>query len=430
MSDRAGGRTKRRMRFARHASMVCDRQLLPNIPGDRVNDCSKIRPQHRALVLFLAALGFAAASASTAAPAPASAELPLFAPDTSVIEASDELSWIIPFRVENRFPVGIYFDSLICEVQDLDPGETRGERLTVLDVSHVVNEATASAGEVFTFSYVAPAMAEHARLTFRLGLHRADKSRTTLTTVVEAMPGPVSRDHASQFLDVNGRRVEYVLFPAGRDSAPGLLLVHGRGGQARTMMRMALRLAPRGYTVMLVSMPGYGQSVGPVDLAGPSTVQSLGAALDRLEATPGVNPKRLAAWGVSLGAAAVTLLAQGRDDLRATIAESGFYDLWAIHRATKIPRLREDIVHEAGSDSGAWRDRSAALGPGKPEAIFILHGEKDDVAPAQQARGFAESLRARGADVESRFFPNSGHQLPPGEVMRTALEFLGRRLGR
>ena len=244
------------------------------------------------------------------------------------------------------------------------------------------------------------------------------------------MPGPFSRDHPSQFVTVNGRRVEYVVVPAGRDSAPGLLLVHGNGSNARKMLREARRLVPRGYTVLLVSMPGYGQSEGQPDFVGPSTVQALGAALDQLKAAHGVDPKRTAAWGVSRGAAAVTLLAQRRDDLRATVAESGFYDLWAVYRALKILGINETIVSEAGSDSAAWRERSAALNPGRPAAILILHGEKDVSVPAQQARGFAESLKARGADVETRFFPNSEHQLPPGEVMRTALEFLGRRLGK
>ena len=220
-----------------------------------------------------------------------------------------------------------------------------------------------------------------------------------------------------------------MLFPAGRDSVPGLLLVHGRGGHARTLLRMAMRLASLDYTVLLASMPGYGQSEGPADVVGPLTLQALGAALDQLKATPGVDAKRLGAWGIALGAAGVTLLSEGRGDLKATVAQSGIYDLWAVYRAMTDPSLREAIVRGAGSDSSAWRKRSAALNPGKPAAILILHGEKDAYVPALQAHGFAESLKARGADLETRFFPNSGHELPPGDVMRTAIEFLDRRLG-
>ena len=396
-----------------------------------MNDRPVSRSPLRFIALILAVLAFAPARSPAAAPKPVPASLPLptFTADSSRVEADDHLEWRINFAIANKFPVGIYCDSLVCVVQDLDPGETHAERTKVFDVSYIVSGVTVSAGDSNRLNYSSPAIVEHGRLTFRLGLHRADKSRTSLTTVIEAMPGPVSREHPSQFLTVNERRLEYVVFPAPRDSAPGLLMVHGRGGNARTMMRTALRIASLGYTVLAVSMPGYGQSEGPADVVGTLTVQALGAALDQLEATRGVNPKRIGAWGVSTGAAGVTLLAQGRADLKATVAESGFYDLWSVYRALKDSSLRESIVRGAGSDSSGWRARSAALNPGKPNSILILHGEKDLGSHAQQAHGFAESLKARGGDVETRFFPNAGHELPPGEVTRTAIEYLDRKLG-
>ena len=385
----------------------------------------------RIAVLLIASLCFSPARVPAAEPAPAAIELPTFSADTSAIEADEHLQWQISFTVVNKFTVGMYLDSLFCTVEDLDPGETRTERVTRLDVSHVVAGNSASAGDSYPFNYVAPAIAEHARLTFRLVISRADKTRNTLTTVIEALPGPVSRDHPSQFLTVNGRRLEYVMFRAPGDTtspSPGLLFVHGRGDNARTMMRRGMRLAGLHFSVMLVSLPGYGLSEGPPDVVGPPSVQALGAALDQLEKTRGVDPKRVCAWGMSTGAAGVTLLAQKRADLKATVAEAGFYDLWSVYRA--VPKeMRETIVKAAGSDSNAWRARSAAYGTGKPTAILILHGEKDAGVPVAQARGFAESLKARGVDVASRFFPNSVHELPLGEVMRTAVEFLDKRLG-
>jgi len=414
--------------------MLAWKVMLPArpAPGDPVNDRAMTRMLPCVLLLFVLAstLAPARAPAATPPPAPAAMELPIFKADSSTVEADDHLQWLIPFTIQNGFPVGVYFDSLFCTVEDLDPGETRAERVTTIDVSHVVAGNSASAGDLYAFSYVAPATAEHARLTFRLVVSRADKTRNSITTVVEAIPGPVSRDHPSQFLTVNGRRVEYVLFPAQGDTSspvPGLLFVHGRGQNARTMMRTAFRLAALHYTVMLASLPGYGQSEGPPDVVGPPSVQALGAVLDQLEKTRGVDPKRVGAWGVSTGATGVTLLAQKRPDIKATVAEAGFYDLWATYRA--LPEsMRETIVKGAGRDSSAWRARSAALGPGKPTAILILHGEKDAGVPVAQAKGFAESLKAKGVDVVTRWFPNSGHELPVGEVMRTAVEFLDKRL--
>jgi dipeptidyl aminopeptidase/acylaminoacyl peptidase len=354
--------------------------------------------------------------------------LATFQSDSASVQADDHLQWTIPFVIENKYAVGIYFDSLFCTVENLDPGETHTDRISVLDVSYIMAGNTLSAGDSYPFTYSGPSVVEHGRLTFRVAFHRADQSRNAISTQVEVMPGPVSQAHPSQFLTVNGKRVEYVAFPAVRESVPGVLLVHGRGANARTMMRVATRLASKDYTVLTVSMPGYGLSDGPADVAGPGTLKALGAALDQLKATHGVDPKRVAVWGVALGGAAATLLSQQRPDVHATISQSGFYDLWAVYRGMKDPALRDAIVRGAGSDSSAWKERSAALASGKPKALLILHGEKDTYIPAQQAHGFADAMKAGGVDVVTKFFPNSGHELAPGDVIRAAIEFLDRRL--
>jgi dienelactone hydrolase len=387
-------------------------------------------------MLALAAPLLAGALASQAAPARAPArapELARFTADTAVVEASSELQWVVPLHVVNRYPVGIYLDTMTCIVQDLDPGETHDGRYMALDASTLVRDRGVSAGDSVTLQYLVPATSEHARLLFRLSLHRMDNSRSVLLAAVEALPGPVSRDHPSQFLTVAGKRVEYVFFPSTKDSAknpaPGVLLVHSNGSHARKMMREAGRLSQRGFAVMLVSMPGFGQSDGPPDFAGPATSRALDAALDQLESTPGVDSKRIAAWGVSRGAGAVALLAERRSDVRAALVESGIYDLWAVYRATTNPEYQAVIVQQAGSDSSGWRERSAALAPGKPASILILHGERDPGVPVDQARGFAEVLKARGADVELRTFPFAEHRIAAGEVLRFALEFFQRRLG-
>lgn len=348
------------------------------------------------------------------------------------IEATPELTWVVSFTILNPLGVGIYPDSMSCTIEDLDPGETRAPRTSSLDLTPLLHTVeSVGAGDSAIFDCSVPATAEHARLTFKLHVRRADRVPYASTTVVEALPGPSSREHPSQFLEVAGRKVEYVLVPASGDTglAPGLMLVHGHAADARKMLRAALMFSARGYAVMLASMPGYGQSDGPPDFMGPATVKAMSAAFDRLKAAPGVDPKRLGLWGVSRGATVVTLLGQQRDDVAIVIAQSGIYDMWAAYRGTRIPGIRENMVNEIGRDSSAWRARSPALAAGKPGAAFlILHGEKDLNVPIQQARGFASALGARGVTVETRFIPEAEHQLPRGEVQRTVVAFLKRHL--
>jgi dipeptidyl aminopeptidase/acylaminoacyl peptidase len=158
---------------------------------------------------------------------------------------------------------------------------------------------------------------------------------------------------------------------------------------------------------------------------GPHTLAAAGAALDKLKRTPGVDSLHLGAWGISRGATVAAALASRRSDLGCVIAQSGMYDLQATYRGTKASGLREAIVAEAGSDSAGWKERSPIVRVASTHTpILILHGENDTTAPAEQAHGYAATLKAGGVAVESSFFPTSGHELPAGLVTRPILIFL------
>ncbi|MBI5710380.1 MAG: alpha/beta fold hydrolase [Candidatus Eisenbacteria bacterium] len=390
-------------------------------------------PAAAATVAVPAAAPVAAPAAPVAAPAtaPARATAAQFTADTSRITADEELHWTVPLRIRNRLDIGLYLDSLSLEVEDLGPGLTRVEPITVLPLQHMVRILPSlSAQQVGFIQYEGPAMAEHARLTFRLRAHDMEKNEYRLAAEVTAGPGPLSEKFPSRFLTVDGRKVEVVLIEAGGDSlVPGLLLVHGHGAHARRMLAQGLQLARRGYTTMLVSMPGYGLSQGPADFMGPATVGAAMAALDALRQTKGVDQARLGVWGTSRGATVAMELAARREDLKAVVAQSGIYDLWACFRGTQLPGFRETIVAEAGGDSAAWRERSPTLAAGKVHAaVLMLHGERDRNVPFGQAKAFAEALQARGVAVETKFFPEAEHQVPRPEAQKTTLAFLDREL--
>ena len=347
--------------------------------------------------------------------------------------ATEGLAWSVPFEIRNPTAYGIYADSLECEVESLDPGETRQPRTARMLLPGASTLISSLSGNtVAPFQYEMRAMAEHARLTFRLYTHQSTGRLSPLLARTEVWPGPTSARYPSRFIKVDGRTVEYLIVPAADSAAaPGLLLIHGHGSNARLMLGRAIQLSRRGYAVMVASAPGYGVSTGPADFGGPVTLKAMGAALDVLVKTPGVDPKRIAVWGVSRGAGVAALLAAQRSDLRCVIAQSGYYDLWAVHRTTASAGFRDSIVAEAGRDSAAWRARSAALAPaGAKTPVFILHGERDIRMPVAQARGYFAALKAAGVAAEARFVPEGGHGLAPQEVDRPALEFLARQLKR
>ncbi len=394
------------------------------------------RPSRLVAAAALLALALVAPALPGAAPAraagPAGPE-PVFTALDSVVTAGDNLHWEVRFTLHNTLPTGLYPDSLWCETEDLDPGQTRAPRKAFLDIQRLlVLVANVGANEETAFQLEGPAAFEHGWLDFHLLLHDMEKRPYALHTRVELRPGPASERYPSRFLTVDGRKVETVLVPAVREGktgpAPGVLLLHDDGENARKLLRSALYLSGRGYTVMLVSMPGYGLSEGEPDFMGPASVSAAQAALDELARTPEVDPQRLGAWGEGRGANLAMTLALRRPDLAAVVAESGIYDLWAAARADAA--IRKAIVAEAGGDSSAWRERSPALNKadGLKAAVLFVHGEQDARAPVAQARAFYEALGAAGKNVQAKFLPGGAQALPRNPVLMAAQAFLAKAL--
>jgi dienelactone hydrolase len=385
-------------------------------------------PQIAALLAALALAPVPAAAADSP-----SGRAPGFRVSPAEIVAGPSLTWEARFLIDNTQPIGAYVDSMACLMEDQDPGETHASRRQVQWIPAVVLATrSVSAGETSEFMYSAPAVFEKGQLTFTLFGHLGDGTHYTVSAGATVSPGPVSAEHPSTLIDVGGKKVECVFFASLRQGgAPGLLLVHGDGSNARRGLSTALSLASRGYSVMLVSLPGYGTSEGPADLSGPHTVAALGAALDRLKSSPGVDSTHVGAWGDDRGAGAVALLASQRRDLSAVVAQSGIYDLWAVYRGTRSSALKQAILDEAGRDSSAWRARSPSTRAGSIHApLLLLHAEDDETVPVDQARGFAAAVTAAGTPVETRFPTRGGHSISSGETYRDIFAFLTRQLGR
>src|SRR5436309_1729154 len=329
------------------------------------------------------------------------------------IRPNERFEWWATVQIMDPLREGIFSDSIQCEVEDLDPGETRTDRVQRLSGQDIVRLVpSVSAGDSAAFQFTSFATAEHARITFRVYLHDAQGKRWMASGSTEAMPGDFSLNNPSRFFERGGQRIEYVAIPplGFTPPWPALLLVHGHGSHARQLIPRALSLAERGYFVMTMSQPGYGQSQGPADLMGPVTQRAVEGAYDMLRRMPGVDSTKVAAWGISRGATAVALLAERRPSLRAANVQSGISDLLATYRSTKVDGFPDTIVREAGSDSAAWRARSPIFGCEKIKAsVLIFHGEEDPNVPAAQAHAFAQALKQRKAKFAAGFVPNQGH---------------------
>ncbi len=385
-----------------------------------------MRSLRPAALLLLALLGLSLLHAGVRADSPAT---PALSADADTVRAQDGASWSVPFRIQNPLGSGFFTDSVRMQVTNLDRGETNAPREHVMRFDALARlMEPVDAGGVKTYECTLPATCERARLTLLVDGHVGERSFSLRRTVI-ADGGPLTDAYPSTIVTVAGRAVELVRVPADGDGPrPGVLLVHGAGSHARLLLHLANRMAQRGWNVMLVSQPGYGLSQGPADFAGPATLRALGVALDSLEAMPGTDRERLAAWGVSRGATAVLLLAAQRPDIGSVVSESATYDLWATYRQASADD-RRTLVAEAGRDSAAWRARSPLVAADKLAAtVLVLHGAKDEVAPVEASRAMAMALTAHGGHVERGEAASGSHRLNPRDGSRLALEFLARRL--
>lgn len=244
----------------------------------------------------------------------------------------------------------------------------------------------------------------------------------TLTARADLVPVPLAPFHYAP-----GREA-VLAAPAGPGPHPALLILHPHGGSARAMAWAAREAADHGLMGMAVSQPGFGGSKGERDHAGPDSQAAALAAVDYLRGHPAVDPGRIAVWGISLGALLGGLLAARSPDIAAAVLQAGPYDVqWQLERGPDPQRW-----HAGGPVTAAQvaLRNLVVQAAGIRCPVLLVHGEQDDVAPAEHAHRLAARLRGLGRPVELAIYAGHGHGLPPGRVWRQdLLPFLGKHLG-
>jgi pimeloyl-ACP methyl ester carboxylesterase len=137
---------------------------------------------------------------------------------------------------------------------------------------------------------------------------------------------------------------------AGR---PVVVMAHGLGGTKDSgLLPFAEGFAQAGLDAFLFDYRGFGGSAGTprqvVSLA--DQVDDYRAAMTAAAALPGVDPRRIVLWGISLAGGHVFSAAAGRDDVAAVVAAVPLVDGMAAAR------------HALGSHTGRELLRSSVLG--------------------------------------------------------------------
>jgi len=349
--------------------------------------------------------------------------------EQDTLRADDQLQWTPLIMVINTGTRGLYVDSLWLEVRAASGKTSRFDLQTL-----VRGLAPISVGDSSLIRLNIPADVERGTATLVMVAHDGDQTRVrdTARLVIDGGALDAHVSHRSRAAD---RMVEWIRVPAEPSAvpaagAPGVVLVHGEGGDARGLLRTARLLSSQGFAVVCVSLPGAGGSDGPVDFMGPASRRAVLLALDSLAASPSVDREHLGIWGVSAGASVALLAALERPSLSGVVAQSANYDLFSSYRRMVGTPLAAELARSVGTDSSEWKSRSPLPTALSVKArVLVLHGDADTVAPVSEARDFAARRFALGLPGSEQFLKSQPHDLPRGAAQRHALAFLRDALG-
>ena len=123
----------------------------------------------------------------------------------------------------------------------------------------------------------------------------------------------------------NGKSIFGWFVPLNQETkGPAVVLLHGWGGNAETLLPLALPLNKAGFAVLMMDSRCHGRSDEDSFSSMPRFAEDLGHAIDWLKCRENIDPSRVAVVGHSVGAAACLLSASRRADIAAVVSIAAF----------------------------------------------------------------------------------------------------------
>jgi dipeptidyl aminopeptidase/acylaminoacyl peptidase len=193
----------------------------------------------------------------------------------------------------------------------------------------------------------------------------------------------------------NGKRLAGWLIPAATEGkAPAVVVIHGWGGNADTMLPLAPVLHEAGFALLLVDARCHGLSDEDSFTSLPRFAEDLGHAIDWLKRRTEVDAGAIALLGHSVGAGAVLLTAARREDIAAAVIVAAFTHPVAMMRrwfaAKHIPylpfgwlilRYVERVIGHRFDDIAPVNSIRDVRCP-----TLLVHGADDATVPVAEAR--------------------------------------------
>ena len=221
----------------------------------------------------------------------------------------------------------------------------------------------------------------------------------------QSTPATAGLDYSEErILTANEKQLFAWFIPApGSRVAPALVIAHGWGGNAETMLPLAGPLHRAGYALVIFDARNHGRSDPDTFSSMPRFAEDIDQIVDWLKLRPGVDPKRIGVLGHSVGAAAALLAASRRRDLAAVVSVAAFAHpgtvmrrLLASKRVPYVP-LGWYVLQYIQHVIGYRFDDIAPLNTiGRVRCpVLLIHGSDDLVVPVADARALYARLQGQ-----------------------------------
>lgn len=243
--------------------------------------------------------------------------------------------------------------------------------------------------------------------------------------------GVVNHGYAIAVHDVSftsaGKRIDAMLVvPPGKGPFPGVVYLHGTGGDRTELLVPATWMAARGVVALTITMPADGSTAGTAlqklvaqRKAAVAAVVAARRGVDVLQSLPRVDDDRIAIVGWSSGGRIGAIVAGVDDRVKAFDLLSAGSPPVSEYASRAPAELRPAIEQELGSvDPLRWVAKAPR------DSILLQNGENDDVVP----RAALDALATAAGDAAEVLWYDQGHA-PTDAAWADQLDWTSGRLG-
>ena len=243
-----------------------------------------------------------------------------------------------------------------------------------------------------------------------------------ITRVLHQRPEIGDGERAVEFASRDGLVIRGT-FSAGREGAPGVLLVHGLADSRWRLVPWARAIASHGAHVLRIDLRAHGTSDGVAVTFADREPDDVEAALRFLAAQPGVGALHVLAVSMG-GGASLVAISRRNVPVASTVCLAPASDFHAIVDRYLPPfeplhwlssTLVRGVTHGLGNRSPLELVPADDVVAAGPASILIIHSRSDTTVPVR----LTESLVARAPWVEPVYIDGVPHVDIPEHTRRT-----------